>query len=79
MSKVPITTAADDILIYFSEWRKSDILYELSARQTICMKYENISENTQEKPQSRLTALPRHKKKERWGINNDKTTDAQTK
>ena len=44
----------------------------------------NIGENTQEMPQSRITILPRHQKKERWSTNNDKTNatyetkDAQT-
>ena len=37
---------------------------------------KNISEDTQEMPQSRSTTFPRHQKKERWGINKDKTNTA---
>ena len=47
--------------------------------------YWNISQDTQEMPQSRSTTYPKHQKKERWGTTNDKTnatyktTDAQIK
>ena len=44
--KVPVTTAADHILyffnIYFSEKIGLDILSELSAKQTIHMKYQTV-------------------------------------
>ena len=45
---------------------------------------DNISEDTQEMPQLQSTSLPGHQKKERWGINKEKTNathetiDAQT-
>ena len=48
-------------------------------------RWKNISEDTQETPQSRTTSLLRHQKEERLGTNNDKTngtyeaTDAQRK
>ena len=32
-----------------------------------------ICEDTQEMPQWRSTALPKHQKKERWGTNKDRT------
>ena len=46
---------------------------------------KNINKDTQEMPQSRSGAFPRHQKMERWGTNKDKTNvtfetiDARTK
>ena len=55
---------ADDILIFF---------YSIFFRKytTACMKYQTISENNQEMPQSRSIALPMHQTKERWRTNKD--------
>ena len=34
---------------------------------------EKICDDSQEKPQSRITVFPMYQKKERWETNNDKT------